>query len=248
MSQIKFYKLCAGFFLLCGLMAGNWLGNVAMAQNKKSKTFKTIINVNLLRDAIDGKLIIKGEGGWLYNFAGKWSGDGDTDNNVASLTETEANALNFAFGGSFGYEHTSGLGISVDYFGFSQKWTTEDMENMENDNFTASTHIISLTPSYRLGFGITEYWGMKIGLGIGMSLSNLQVENNDNQSFDYQGDIGVLLLPSLAMEYDNGVMHIDINSKYIYSFVDVNYGADKNFIDESGQVGIYVGSSLGLNF
>ena len=71
------------------------------------------------------------------------------------------------YGASLGYTHQSGFGLSADYLGFNNKW------NSGGNNYDASFHALTLTPSYRFALDRGNQWGLRLGLGVGLSLSDI---------------------------------------------------------------------------
>ena len=201
---------------------------------------KGFIIVNLLRDAVAGKFLVKAEGGYLYQFASSFK-ISDSD-----VTRAE-NPLGVAVGGSIAYENISGFGISADYFGIYNNWSTGTLEG--DSSYTQWLNIISIAPTYRVGFGLGKYFGIKFGLGAGMSISTLTVAHGTHTvAENLAGEYGFLLAPLFGVEFDNGVLHLDINGKYIHSFFNVGYGNSKQYVHKAGPIGAYVGLGLGLNF
>ena len=218
--------------------------NMVAAQTDASPQY-SYYNTNILLDKIAGKFLIKAEGGYLYQFASSWSVNGE------SLSRP-LNPLWLGVGGSVAYEHMSGWGLSADYFGIYNFWpsTYSRVDNplFDNRSYSEFLHIISLSPTYRLSFGLSRYFGLKFGLGVGMSLSTLTVTHNAIAHENLNGTYGIFLTPLLGFEFDNGVMHFDINSKFIYSFVDIGYGGTQRYTNRSRAVAAYGGLGLGLNF
>ncbi|MDI9313381.1 MAG: hypothetical protein QM529_01710 [Hydrotalea sp.] len=197
------------------------------------------VNVNMLRDAVAGKFLLKIEGGYLYQFANSWVTSADT------ISRPE-NPLWLGVGGSIAYEHASGFGLSADYFGIYSQWSAGALAT--DKSYTQLLHIISLAPTYRFGFGASKYVGIKLGLGVGSSISSLTVTHPDAATENLNGQYGLFLTPLVALELDNGILHLDINGKFIYSFLDIGYGGTQNYISKLGEVAAYGGFGLGLNF
>ncbi|MDI9314529.1 MAG: hypothetical protein QM529_07655, partial [Hydrotalea sp.] len=79
------------------------------------------------------------------------------------------------YGASLGYTHKSGLGLSADYLGFNHKWTGlgTDVKSKTEFNYDASYHVVTLVPSYRIKLDSANNWGLRVGLGVGFSLSDV---------------------------------------------------------------------------
>ena len=112
---------------------------------------------NPLFDTVAGKLNLTANVGYVYNFDSKWDSEIGTG---------KANG-GFGYGARLGYTNSSGFGLSGDYLGFTSKWSSGGME------YTNPYHILTVTPSYRFSFGQTKEWGLKVGLGVGMSLADV---------------------------------------------------------------------------
>ena len=113
---------------------------------------------NPLFDKVAGKLNLTANVGYVYNFASKWDG--------ADIGTGKANG-GVGYGARIGWTNTSGFGISGDYLGFTSKWSNGDKQ------YTNPYHVLTITPSYRFSFGQTKEWGLKVGLGVGMSLADV---------------------------------------------------------------------------
>ena len=107
----------------------------------------------------NGNFIIKADLGYVYNFASKWNMDGAALNGAANST--------VGYGASLGYTSKYGFGLSADYVGFNNKW------NSGGNNYEASFHALTLTPSYRFSLDKNNQWGLRVGLGAGISLSDI---------------------------------------------------------------------------
>ena len=326
----------------------------------------------VVNKAVDGKFTLKGDVGYLYNFTNSWNVGG------ASLKGVGNSAV--GYGASLGYTHRSGFGLSADYLGFNSKGRAGD------GNYDASLHTLTFTPSYRIALDANKNWGLKLGLGIGFSLSDITwsapagavnnvaskaiISNKENNSggklaggaarrVNFQtwslllrgadgdltalrdltlegsitanpedikkgfsklisnpvvlnaleggaitlthsaadlgltpsqasklqslgvtfamkpqtdtappvalgnsanppvakakGDVGFILVPQVALEYDNGYFHGDINVRYIHALKNVTYNGTGNAAGTTynlaaGPAGIFVGASLGVNF
>ncbi len=211
-------------------------------QGTEQEISREYYNSNFLFNKINGKIFVNAGGGFFYHQTNIQTWTGST---ISSLQ-----TAGFAFGASTGYEHASGFGLSFDYLGFYKTWRHQLLVSdgtPKEFTFVNWSHIISLTPTYRIGFGITKYIGMKFGFGLGLMIPNLQVTvNNVKQNF--KGSIGWVMLPTVSIEYDNGIFHSDLTGKYIYAFNDITYGNDAGSRTKAGEVGFYAGVGLGLNF
>ncbi|MDI9314512.1 MAG: hypothetical protein QM529_07560 [Hydrotalea sp.] len=113
---------------------------------------------NPLFDAVAGKINLTANLGYVFNFASNWdSNDIGTGNANGAV----------GYGARLGWTHKSGFGISGDYLGFTSKWSNGGMD------YTNPYNILTITPSYRFSFGQNKEWGVKVGLGIGMSLADV---------------------------------------------------------------------------
>ena len=137
------------------------LGDVAHAEN-----------TNILANKIQGKFLLKANVGYVYNAGGTWK---KSSNNIATDGSNRSFASStIGYGGSFGYIHRSGWGLSADYLGFNHKWvgggTGSDLAEYD---YNANYHIITLTPSYKIQLDSNNNWGLQFGLGLGLSVSDL---------------------------------------------------------------------------
>ena len=112
---------------------------------------------NPLFDKVAGKLNLTANVGYVYNFDSKWDSEVGTG---------KANG-GFGYGARIGWTNTSGFGISGDYLGFTSKWSNGTTE------YSNPYHVLTITPSYRFSFGQSKEWGLKVGLGVGMSLADV---------------------------------------------------------------------------
>lgn len=63
--------------------------------------------------------------------------------------------------------------------------------------------------------------------------------------------IGFILAPQIAIEYDNGMLHVDLNFKYLHRFNNVTYKGNNGGLDRTqlaGPMALFVGLGFGLNF
>ncbi|MDI9314398.1 MAG: hypothetical protein QM529_06985, partial [Hydrotalea sp.] len=161
--------------------------SVAVGQTK-SPSSSVAIGQNLLANKIDGKLLLKGDLGYVYSFAGNWSKTKTSDG--AMIGDNRSGATGgVGYGLSLGYTHKSGLGMSADYLGFDHKWAGGGGNGNGNGNavynYDASYHVVTLTPNYRVRFDQANHWGLRFGLGLGFSISDVawaqQVAGNGAQ-------------------------------------------------------------------
>ncbi|MDI9314543.1 MAG: hypothetical protein QM529_07725, partial [Hydrotalea sp.] len=113
---------------------------------------------NPLFDAVAGKLNLTANLGYVFNFASNWDGNDIGTGNANGAV---------GYGARLGWTHKSGFGISGDYLGFTSKWSNGGTD------YTNPYNILTITPSYRFSFGQNKEWGVKVGLGIGMSLADV---------------------------------------------------------------------------
>ncbi|MDI9313797.1 MAG: hypothetical protein QM529_03855 [Hydrotalea sp.] len=106
-------------------------------------------NINILADAIDGKIIITANAGYVYHFGGK----------PASLKNS------FGYGASIGYTNSGGFGFATDYLSLNRAGNSGGYDYAEGDN------IITLTPSYRFDLDDVGLWGLRIGVGAGVNIA-----------------------------------------------------------------------------
>ena len=152
-------KLLTSALLVTTALTAITAGN-AMAQTANSSGAWGVKNP--LFDKVAGKLNLTANVGYVYNFASKWDG--------ADIGTGKANG-GVGYGARIGWTNTSGFGISGDYLGFTSKWSNGDKQ------YTNPYHVLTITPSYRFSFGQTKEWGLKVGLGVGMSLADVSWGN-----------------------------------------------------------------------
>ncbi|MCX8516088.1 MAG: hypothetical protein ORN57_03755, partial [Alphaproteobacteria bacterium] len=151
-SVLSFMGLCGAFVAV----AEN-TNNVSDNANNKNNNY-------VVGKAVDGKFTIKGDIGYLYNFASKW--------NIDNAQVKGAGNSSVGYGASLGYTHKSGIGLSADYLGFGSKWNTD------GTNYQSSFHALTLTPNYRFSLDKSQEWGLRVGLGLGVALSDINWGNN----------------------------------------------------------------------
>ena len=150
----KIILLTATATALATTIFGALLTTTATAQTANSNSWGV---KNPLFDKVAGKLNLTANVGYVYNFDSKWDSEVGTG---------KANG-GFGYGARLGWTNTSGFGISGDYLGFTSKWSNGTME------YSNPYHILTVTPSYRFSFGQSKEWGLKVGLGVGMSLADV---------------------------------------------------------------------------
>ncbi|MGI9461003.1 MAG: hypothetical protein ACR2NY_00295 [Alphaproteobacteria bacterium] len=235
-------------WLVAGLMVA--FAMPVMAQDKKT---------TLLAKDIDGVLSLKFDVGYVYYFAGMWH-KYENGNDAGSHPSLGANGV--GYGGSLGYTHASGFGISTDYLGLTHHWAGALADDTtRNYNFTALYHTIAFTPSYKFNLGKDKKWGLRLGLGLGFSLSDMEYESIDGVTNGIvKDDVGFIIAPIMTIEYDDGFLHFDINARYIHALKDVDYFGSEGSVNASetagniqytskaGPLSLYVGVGLGINF
>lgn len=128
--------------------------------NKNNYSPMVVVEAPSARANIVGsQFTLQGNVGYMYNFSSRWNIDG------RNIKGADNHAV--AYGGSLGYTHRSGFGLSADYLGFNNKWTGD------NTRYDASFHALTLTPSYRFALDKNAHWGLRFGLGVGLTLSDL---------------------------------------------------------------------------
>lgn len=135
----------------------------AAAERAANKNIKP--NTNMLADKIDGKLLLKADLGYVYNFASAVTAPN-------GVTASKSNGSSgFGYGLSLGYTSRLGWGLAADYLGLNHSWQSTIGNNPYN--FSSPYHVITLTPSYRLTLDKAKNWGLRFGLGVGVSVSDL---------------------------------------------------------------------------
>ena len=152
---------------------------ITKAVDGKLAITKAVDGKLAITKAVDGKFTITANLGYIYNFASKWRGDFGGGNGTVNGVGNSA----VGYGASLGYTHRSGFGLSADYLGFNNKWSTG------GNNYDASFHALTLTPSYRFALDADKHWGVKIGLGIGFSLSDITWGSGGNMANAVAGTI-----------------------------------------------------------
>ncbi|MDI9314533.1 MAG: hypothetical protein QM529_07675 [Hydrotalea sp.] len=132
-------------------------------------------NGTLLANAVAGKLLLKADVGYVYGFGGDWNKS--TAATGASGGNNATGAGTVGYGVSLGWTHKSGLGLSADYMGFDHKWTGDGTsganDSLAQYNYDTKYNVVTFVPNYRLKLDKADYWGVRFGLGLGFSLSNI---------------------------------------------------------------------------
>ncbi|MDI9314511.1 MAG: hypothetical protein QM529_07555 [Hydrotalea sp.] len=158
-KTIKNNLLNTSVLLLATILAGATHTTTAIAQTAKTANSSGAWGVkNPLFDAVAGKLNLTANLGYVFNFASNWDG-----NDIGTGTANGA----VGYGARLGWTHKSGFGVSGDYLGFTSKWSNGGTD------YTNPYNILTITPSYRFSFGQNKEWGVKVGLGVGMSLADV---------------------------------------------------------------------------
>ena len=155
-----------------GLMVASTLAMVALsafpvvgvAQNYAG----TGNNGPLLASKVAGKLMLKADVGYVYNFASDWNKSGGA--NGGDHKSVGASAI--GYGLSLGWTNKTGFGISGEYVGFTHRWTGT-ANGTQKYNFEATYDILTVTPNYRFSLDKNDNWGLRLGLGVGISYSDV---------------------------------------------------------------------------
>ncbi|MDI9314498.1 MAG: hypothetical protein QM529_07490 [Hydrotalea sp.] len=163
-----------------GIMAS---GNLAMAQTAKPSNSGTGTKGPLLADKVAGKLMVKADVGYVYNFAGGWEKT-KTDGGASLGDNTSAGAGGFGYGASLGWTSKTGFGLAADYMGFNHKWNGAGtgVNAGSNYNYDAAYHVMTVVPSYRFKLDSADHWGLRLGMGVGFSISDVKWKANGTPS------------------------------------------------------------------
>ncbi|MDI9314530.1 MAG: hypothetical protein QM529_07660, partial [Hydrotalea sp.] len=110
--------------------------------------------------------------GYVYSLAGDWhkSSAGQESNNRSVATGGVGYGASLLYKPSWG----GGFGLSVDYTGFNHDWVGGGGNNGVTDyNYSARYDIFTITPSYRIALDSRNHWGLRLGVGVGFSLSDV---------------------------------------------------------------------------
>ncbi|MDI9314037.1 MAG: hypothetical protein QM529_05125, partial [Hydrotalea sp.] len=163
--------------LTSSLLATTLLATATHAQNVTNSR-GTGANGPLLANAVAGKLLLKADVGYVYSFAGDWSKTGNADAPKNGDNKSAATG-GVGYGVSLGWTSKSGFGLSADYLGFNHKWTGLGTNDSTTQfNYDAPYHVMTITPSYRFKLDSADNWGLRVGLGVGFSLSDVNWANN----------------------------------------------------------------------
>ncbi|MDI9314527.1 MAG: hypothetical protein QM529_07645, partial [Hydrotalea sp.] len=130
-------------------------------------------DIKINSDNADGKLMLKADVGYVYSFGGDWNKSNAQSPSIGGNKSTATGGV--GYGASLGYSHKSGIGLSADYLGFNHKWAGlgTDVNLKTEFNYDASYHVVTLVPSYRIKLDVANNWGLRVGLGVGFSLSDV---------------------------------------------------------------------------
>ncbi|MDI9314321.1 MAG: hypothetical protein QM529_06590 [Hydrotalea sp.] len=245
-------SVAATALLLVGTMGGQ-----AHAQDGSNH------NANLLVDVIGGKLLIKANVGYAYNFANNWD---QLTANKESFNRAAASST-LGYGATVGYTHWTGFGMAVDYLGFDHKWSAAAADGNQYESLDRY-NVVTFVPSYDLRLGTL---GIRAGLGLGFSVTSKKwnsaaVDTQEGAAAVVGALTGkatsnsdFILAPEVTIEYDNGLLHLDLNARYMHELKDVSYTAsgddgqssgnqNVSYTAKSGPLAMFVGAGLGLNF
>ncbi|MDI9314513.1 MAG: hypothetical protein QM529_07565 [Hydrotalea sp.] len=137
--------------------------------------------------AVGQQLTLKADVGYVYSFAGDWNKSTAESPSIGGNTSTATGGV--GYGVSLGLTSKTGFGLSADYLGFNHKWTGlgTNVNSKTEFNYDASYHVITLVPNYRIKLDSADHWGLRFGLGLGFSISDVnwtQKINNGAQSLN----------------------------------------------------------------
>ncbi|MDI9314320.1 MAG: hypothetical protein QM529_06585 [Hydrotalea sp.] len=245
--------------LSMALLASAGALNIATSTPAKAEGY----NSNLLLNYVGGKFELSGSVGYIYSFASNWvraqDGQDSTDKSTA--------ASSFGYGGSLGYIHRSGWGLTTDYLRFEHKWLSATTDG-NNYDYKEAYNIITFTPSYRLNLDSFNHLGLRVGLGLGFNVATKDwsptESSNGGTSGSAKGTGGFIFAPEVALEYDYSLLHIDIKARYLHQVADMSYNSTTDhensksgepaprstltYTARSGPLAVFVGGSLGMNF
>ncbi|MDI9314035.1 MAG: hypothetical protein QM529_05115 [Hydrotalea sp.] len=143
---------------------------LATANTVLAQTTGTGTNGPLLANAVAGKLMLKADVGYVYSFAGDWSKTGGLNPGDNKSKSTGG----VGYGASLGWTSKTGFGLSADYLGFNHKWTGLGTNDSTTQfNYDAAYHVVTFVPNYRFKLDSADNWGLRVGLGVGFSLSDV---------------------------------------------------------------------------
>ena len=117
-NNLKFSARAMVVVASCTAMGG---ATKAMAQNVSSSS-SGAVGQTLLSNKIAGKLLLKIDVGYIYNFSGQWDKQGRKTKSESDGSNISVGTGGVGYGASLGYNHLSGWGVSADYLGFDHKW------------------------------------------------------------------------------------------------------------------------------
>ncbi|MGI9461944.1 MAG: hypothetical protein ACR2NY_05155, partial [Alphaproteobacteria bacterium] len=147
---------------------------------------KTASAQNFLEDEPAGIFTLKADIGYIYNFSGGWLKSGGNNPGM----QTSIAESSFGYGGSFAYTHNSGFALSMDYLGFNHKWVGTVGNSPDQHSYNAAYHVITLTPSYLIPLDEKGIWGMRLGLGLGIGISDISWAGLDETTNNQTGLAG----------------------------------------------------------
>ncbi|MDI9314523.1 MAG: hypothetical protein QM529_07625, partial [Hydrotalea sp.] len=168
----------AGSLLAAGAIFG--LPAIGQAQgagsgnNGASPSSSGAVGQNLLANSVAGKLMLKADVGYVYSFSGTWNKSTAEKPSIGGNTSVATGGV--GYGVSLGWTHKSGFGIAGDYLGFEHKWTgggTDVTKPNNQYNYDAIYHVLTVTPNYRFKLDAADRWGLRLGLGVGVSISDI---------------------------------------------------------------------------
>ena len=131
----------------------------------------------LLGNYVAGKLMLKADLGYVYNFGGGWNKT-TTATGLSIGDSTSVGASAVGYGVSLGWTHTSGFGISADYMGFKRKGIDVAASDEPTQfNYDASYNVVTFVPSYRIKLDSAGDFGVRLGLGLGLSVADVNWGN-----------------------------------------------------------------------
>ncbi|MDI9314537.1 MAG: hypothetical protein QM529_07695 [Hydrotalea sp.] len=182
-----------------------------------------------LRDEPSVGFYLKGDVGYVFNFAGglaKTGGQNSGNNNTGK-------GGNIAYGVTLGWNDQSGVGVAVDYLGLSGGWSANDPSGLVKNTYSARYDIVTFLPSYRFTL-LKDQWWLRVGLGMGVNISRLTWGGRANAA---TGNSRVT----------SGAIYKDANATY---HSDGTGGATANFANRTPAInaactyGIYFDSNL----
>ncbi|MDI9314526.1 MAG: hypothetical protein QM529_07640 [Hydrotalea sp.] len=173
MKNKKILVTIASAMLMTTALSSAVFTTHANAQNAGNNKNGTGANGPLLANAVAGKLLLKADVGYVYSFAGDWNKSNSSSPSIGGNTSTATGGV--GYGVSLGWTSKTGFGLSADYLGFNHKWTGlgTDVNSKTEFNYDAPYHVMTITPNYRFKLDSADNWGLRVGLGVGFSLSDV---------------------------------------------------------------------------